>query len=400
MFDARSPSMSSDGQAALATVLDFLFAANIEAADAFAAANPSSKPGAPHERRSRHSHPSGQNSSRRKSAIASCSPRCENRRCPPSTRRRALRQRAKGNVQRRRRRHRRRHRQAAPDPPDIVINRSPVMILWAAAIAHVTFGHDWAEALSLASACAAKFARAKGASLGLHSTASSSSSSSDDVHLLGSDVPCERTADGSLRGTSEHRHKPGCFDIAHPSGVHRSLASGFGEHFGAAWAAMTSLARAVPEAEMKANGNRRGYELYAEFRPPVPAGLAGWGQPGRLRLGQLDEMRRGYGPAAASSSSSSSAAVKVEAALPAAVAPAPPPPVKAEEEAVVKPEDAGDGPARVMRRLLTVLTVKGSSHAELQAAVGADAAIVSGWVEELQSDGSIYQGADGRLLLL
>ena len=38
MFDARSPSMSSDGQAALATVLDFLFAANIEAADAFAAA--------------------------------------------------------------------------------------------------------------------------------------------------------------------------------------------------------------------------------------------------------------------------------------------------------------------------------------------------------------------------
>ena len=70
------------------------------------------------------------------------------------------------------------------------------MILWAAAIAHVTYGHDWAEALSLASACAAKFARAKGASLGLHSTASSSSSSSDDVHLLGSDVPCERTADG------------------------------------------------------------------------------------------------------------------------------------------------------------------------------------------------------------
>ena len=392
--------MSSDGQAALATVLDFLFAANIEAADAFAAAKSLLEAGCT-----------------TREAIAALTPERAKQLTPKKCHRKllaALRKSALPTLDTPESpapESKRQRAEAPPPPPppppadgadpDIVINRSPVMILWAAAIAHVTYGHDWAEALSLASACAAKFARAKGASLGLHSTASSSSSSSDDVHLLGSDVPCERTADGSLRGTSEHRHKPGCFDIAHPSGVHRSLASGFGEHFGAAWAAMTSLARAVPEAEMKANGNRRGYELYAEFRPPVPAGLAGWGQPGRLRLGQLDEMRRGYGPAAGSSSSSSSAAaVKVEAALPAAVAPAPPPPVKAEEEAVVKPEDAGDGPARVYAAIADSGDGKGLSHAELQAAVGADAAIVSGWVEELQSDGSIYQGADGRLLLL
>ena len=74
--------------------------------------------------------------------------------------------------------------------------------------------------------------------------------------------------------------------------------------------------------------------------------------------------------------------------------------MKAEEEAVVKPEDAGDGPARVYAAIVNSADGKGLSHAELQAAVGGDAAIVSGWVEELQSDGSIYQGADGRLLLL
>ena len=64
------------------------------------------------------------------------------------------------------------------------------------------------------------------------------------------------------------------------------------------------------------------------------------------------------------------------------------------------PEDAGDGPARVYAAIANSGDGKGLSHAELRAAVGGDAAIVSGWVEELQSDGSIYQGADGRLLLL
>eukprot|EP00966_Prymnesium_polylepis_P082783 1917143-Prymnesium_polylepis.1 len=41
------------------------------------------------------------------------------------------------------------------------------MIVWAAAAAHAALDMDWSEALSVASAAAAMFARAKGRSLGL-----------------------------------------------------------------------------------------------------------------------------------------------------------------------------------------------------------------------------------------
>ena len=178
--------------------------------------------------------------------------------------------------------------------PDIVINRSPVMILWAAACAHSHGAHTWAEALSLGSACAAIFARAKGTSLGLYCSSGGSSSSfaTAEVELLGKFVPATRTtADGSIRGLSQNRNDETLWDVAHPGAVHRSLSNAFGAALGPCWHAMLRLARAVPPASL----NAESFNLYAQFRPNVPSGLAGWGQPGRLQLSKLDELWRPYG---------------------------------------------------------------------------------------------------------
>ena len=185
--------------------------------------------------------------------------------------------------------------------PDIVLNRSPVMICWAAACAHA-MGYDWETSLSLGSACAAVFARAKGKSLGLYdrstsSSASTSSSSSSTVPiwLLGKLVPAEvRASEGdNVRGLSENQHRKGCMDVVHPSAVHRSLSSAFGvDKFGAAWHGMLRLACSVPSNEFASAGNQIAYDLYCKFRPDIPQGLAGWGQPGRLRMSKVAELVR------------------------------------------------------------------------------------------------------------
>mmetsp|Transcript_2424 Transcript_2424/g.4298 ORF Transcript_2424/g.4298 Transcript_2424/m.4298 type:complete len:203 (+) Transcript_2424:1-609(+) len=57
---------------------------------------------------------------------------------------------------------------------------------------------------------------------------------------------------------------------------------------------MLSLASAVPANALKERRGQLAYNLYAEFRPHVPDGLQGWGQPGRLELKLLLEIRKRY----------------------------------------------------------------------------------------------------------
>ena len=144
---------------------------------------------------------------------------------------------------------------SGPSVDVIVINRSPVMILWAAAAA-VELGYDWPAALSLGSACAALFARAKGRSIGLYAPGSPSSSFasySRPVRLLGQLCPADETADG-VRGFAEHKTQAGRFDRVQPLGVYRSLASAYGgePRLGAAWSAMRGLAAAMPRGRSRA----------------------------------------------------------------------------------------------------------------------------------------------------
>lgn len=88
-------------------------------------------------------------------------------------------------------------------------------------------------------------------------------------------MPAVRTADG-IRALSKDR------PIA-PDSVERYLQAKFGEAYGAARAAMTELASALPPAALAEDA----YALYEKFRPEVPAGVRGWGAAGTLRFARI-----------------------------------------------------------------------------------------------------------------
>ena len=195
----------------------------------------------------------------------------------------------------------------APDAVDeelvVLVNRSPVMVLWAACLAHLD-GHTWAEALSLGSAVAAQMARAKGSSLGLYSTAPPQRQHAHapgelEVGLLGYLVPALRSEAKGVRGLAPKYSGAGELEVAHPAIVHRSLLKAYGAHYGAVHAAMTALAPTLSPAQRRECNGRLGLELYRDFRPAVPEGAQGWGQPGRLELRTLAALRERHRAAAA-----------------------------------------------------------------------------------------------------
>lgn len=198
----------------------------------------------------------------------------------------------------------------APDPPpppcdappaSVRINRSPVMILWAAKVAEA-LGYDWSEALSLASAAAGVMAHTKGSSLGIISSAlpalpAEAARDAAAPSLLGIAVPAVRTAHG-WRGLSPLA-KGGGYEQVHPLYVFRSLEKAFEGAFAHVHDAMGALAREVPSAELRASMNRLAFSLYADFRPHVSAGKQGWGERGTLELAAISRLRARYAPAAA-----------------------------------------------------------------------------------------------------
>ncbi|EOD03635.1 hypothetical protein EMIHUDRAFT_121783 [Emiliania huxleyi CCMP1516] len=170
----------------------------------------------------------------------------------------------------------------------VLVNRSPALTLWAAFVAQ-RLGHDWQASLSLATALAAMFARAKGRSLGLPQPATNKfDAATQSVDLLGEAVPALYTSRG-LRGLTLSRLATGddsdsAPEPASPLQAQRSLSAAFGARFGEAYIKLAHLAAALPRRALVAHGNRRAYEMYCLFRPHIPEGRAGWGQAGRLLL--------------------------------------------------------------------------------------------------------------------
>ena len=103
----------------------------------------------------------------------------------------------------------------------MLVNRSPVMVLWAACLAHLD-GYTWAEALSLGSAAASQMARAKGSSLGLYSTSAppqrqhAHALGELDVGLLGCLVPALRSEAKGVRGLAPKYSGAGELEVAPP----------------------------------------------------------------------------------------------------------------------------------------------------------------------------------------
>src|SRR3954449_13572432 len=165
----------------------------------------------------------------------------------------------------------------------VPINPAPVPALWAAVVAE-RLGFDRDTALTLGQAVAGLSAYAKGVSLGILEPRPELVREQGDrlgegeclqVDLLGRAVPVVRTPDG-LRAMN--KGKPG-----NPAQIEKYLAGKFGERLVDARAAMAELAAACEPADLY----RRGFRLYAQFRPGVPAGESGWGAKGELDLAKV-----------------------------------------------------------------------------------------------------------------
>jgi hypothetical protein len=164
----------------------------------------------------------------------------------------------------------------------ILVNRAPVLTLWAAVVAE-RLGFDRAAALTLGRAVAALNAQAKGRQLGIFRPRQAEKDTADQtrkpdegeaftVELLGRQVPVVNTEQG-VRAAD--KGKP-----ANSQSVSRYLAAKFGEDLPAVREAMESLAQSVEPTQLSA----RAYSLYEQFRPVVPPGKRGWGAPGELDL--------------------------------------------------------------------------------------------------------------------
>jgi hypothetical protein len=170
----------------------------------------------------------------------------------------------------------------------ILINRAPVLTLWASVVAErLGFKHD--EALSLGKAVAGLTAQSKGQRLGifkptpkeLKKVREQERGEEFRVEILGRALPAVNTDQG-VRAVI--KSKP-----IGPDGVERYLESKFGDALPKTRKAMTELANALNPDELA----QKGFGLYEQFRPAIPEGVQGWGAKGELDLGRISKLAQG-----------------------------------------------------------------------------------------------------------
>jgi hypothetical protein len=171
----------------------------------------------------------------------------------------------------------------------VMINRAPVLALWAAVVAE-RLGYDHAAALTLGKAVAGLNAQAKGRRLGFYRKPGAGEAGKPPkkaglgeefwVSLCGRPVPAKQTEDG-IRAVV--RDQP-----IDPASVERYVESKFGDSLKAVRRAMESLASAYPPAELE----QVAFGLYERFRPEIAEGKRGWGQAGELNLERIRSLAK------------------------------------------------------------------------------------------------------------
>jgi hypothetical protein len=168
----------------------------------------------------------------------------------------------------------------------VLVNRAPVLTLWASVVAE-QLGYDRGAALSLGKALAGLNAQSKGRRLGIYKPAETAEGvppkkarrgESFWVELLGRPIPAIQTERG-VRAVEGDRP-------IEPAGVERYLQGKFGEAFESVRRAMEDLARVYSPKELAP----RAFSLYEHFRPGIPDGVRGWGAKGELDLDRLREL--------------------------------------------------------------------------------------------------------------
>jgi hypothetical protein len=164
----------------------------------------------------------------------------------------------------------------------ILINRAPVLTLWATTVA-VRLGFDEDEALSLGKAVAGLNAQSKGQRLGIFKRVPQEVKKARArergeeflVEICGRHVPAINTTDG-VRAVIKNQP-------IEAKSVQRYLESKFGESLGTARSAMRNLAKAFQPEQLLKNA----FSLYEKFRPAIPEGVRGWGAKGNLDIDRI-----------------------------------------------------------------------------------------------------------------
>ena len=170
----------------------------------------------------------------------------------------------------------------------VMINRAPVLTLWAAVVAE-RLGYEHAAALTIGKCLAGLNAQSKGRMLGIFGPPKGPEKGLPPKKVgLGEDfwveicergVPVKNTADG-IRAVV--KDKP-----IDPAKVGEYLQSKFGDDLDAVRRAMKDLAGSFAPDELAA----RAYALYERFRPDIPPGQRGWGVQGTLDLELIRSLR-------------------------------------------------------------------------------------------------------------
>ena len=168
----------------------------------------------------------------------------------------------------------------------MVVNRAPVLTLWAAVVAEVLgFEHD--EALTLGREVAGLNAYSKGVPLGLFQPTPREvkeqgrklrKEETVTIDLLHRAVPAKHNDAGlrALSGESPIR----------PESVQKYLEGKFGDALEDVSRAMLELVKSLPPAQL----GERTYALYEKFRPEIPPGKRGWGASGKMDLDLIRKM--------------------------------------------------------------------------------------------------------------
>jgi hypothetical protein len=173
-------------------------------------------------------------------------------------------------------------------PATILINRAPVLTLWAAVVAQ-RLGFRWDESLSLGKALAGLNAQSKGRRLAIFKPHEEKTKAARErergeqfwIELCGRRVPAKNTADG-IRAVSGRA-------VVTAESAEAYLETKFGDQLDAARTEMTTLANAYRPRGLAAEA----FALYEAFRPAVPEGVKGWGAKGVLDLRKIRSLAKG-----------------------------------------------------------------------------------------------------------
>jgi len=170
-------------------------------------------------------------------------------------------------------------------PASILINRSPVLTMWATVVARKLFSLTLEEALSIGHAVSSSLAKAKGTSLGIYSSDKKSATAATkpndnnenrEYHIFGMVISAKQTQDG-IRAML-----PG-EELADPGKTWSLLQRKFGDALGFAFAEMSNAAAHASNEHLDATA----YQYYMHIRPSIPSGTKGWGAHGQLYTNKL-----------------------------------------------------------------------------------------------------------------